>query len=122
MGGRFETSPALRTPDKVWSAKPDADTVRRNGPDETFAKENWPCSRERTSVAGERPSCDSVTLAPAMAAPVSSIIVPLMIPDGWASGFEVCGKAGEAQRRSATAGQTVYDEVMKTAVRIANKQ
>ena len=95
MGGRFETSPALRTPEKVWSAKPDADTVRRNGPDETFGNENWPSAPERTSVPGAMPSCDSVTFAPAMAAPVSSIIVPLMIPgDSWASGFEVCAKAG----------------------------
>jgi len=39
-----------------------------------------------------------------MAAPVSSTIVPLIVPgDCRASGFEVCGQAPAAQRRSATA-------------------
>ena len=99
MGGRLETSPELRTPETVWSAKPGADTVTRYGPDDTFEKKNCPSSRERTSVPGKMLSCDRVTLAPDMAAPVSSTIVPLIIPAGcWASGFEICDQAGEAQR------------------------
>src|SRR5579862_6647403 len=112
MGGRLETPPALRTPETVWSANPDADTLRRNGPDETFRKENSPSARDRTSVPGEMASCHRVTVAPAMAAPVSSTIVPLMIPgDGWASGFDVCGMAAEAQRRSATGSPKLIERL-----------
>ena len=98
IGGRFETSPAARIPDRVWSANPGADTARRNGPDGMFENENWPSAREGTSTAGEKPpSCDRVTVAPEMAAPVSSTMVPLTIPAGcWASGVDVCGKAGAA--------------------------
>jgi hypothetical protein len=62
------------------------------------------------------PSCASVTLAPAMGAPVSSLIVPLIMPgDGGASGFDdfdVWGQAGEAQRRSATASPKVIERLL----------
>src|SRR5689334_20865316 len=82
IGDSCAVASAWTTPETIWLAKPGDDTTRRYGPDGTGEKENCPFASVATIINAVVPSCDHDTLAATMAAPVSSVTVPVMVPGG----------------------------------------
>src|SRR5262249_1336766 len=67
-------------PDTISSAKPGEDTARWYGPVGSDEKENWPLASVAARI-DPLPSCDQVTVAAGIGAPVSSVTMPVMVPD-----------------------------------------